>query len=364
MQKLKGQIQAVLSEKEISPDEGLVELINTRIKPPVSVTIDEVHIRAMYLVSDQVNSYGGRFPIEEQAKIAELVIDSPVLIGHNKEKLPIGRNFKADLVDKDGKSWVKVWFYWLKNSNNSESLKENIDHGIYKECSLGFTFEFPECSVCLEDIRKCQHIPFKTYLDSSGNQQQVFFNYRKIVKVLETSIVYRGATPDTSFSADLELFQKEAIESKATVTSQKKIEFQPAEVLMAELSEAVAALPTIPLPGTEGVNLFHLKQLLLKTKELLVSYSQMAVALEKLQAEYESDILKMSQAITACRQNSRGSGLVERLISSGNLDLEDLRSLKKQVQQEFNQVFQREPRGRVVPDQSSKVQDLREFKIG
>ena len=364
MQKLKGQIQAVLSEKEISPDEGLVELINTRIKPPVSVTAEEVYVRAMYLVSDQVNSYGGRFPIEEQAKIAELVIDSPVLIGHNKEKLPIGRNFKADLADKDGKSWVKVWFYWLKNSHNSESLKENIDYGIYKECSLGFTFEFPECSVCLEDIRKCRHIPFKTYLDSSGNQQQAFFNYRKIVKVLETSIVYRGATPDTSFSADLELFQKEAIESKATVTSQKRIEFQPAEVLMAELSDTISVLPAFPLQGTEGVNLFHLKQSLLKIKELLVSYGRKVAALQELQAEYESDILKMSKAISACRGNSRGSGLVERLIFSENLDLEDLRSLKKQVQQEFNQVFQREPRGRVVLEQSVNVKKLEEFKLG
>ena len=68
MQKLKGQIQAVLSEKEISPDEGLVELINTRIKPPVSVTAEEVYVRAMFLVSDQVNSYGGGGSLEEEGK--------------------------------------------------------------------------------------------------------------------------------------------------------------------------------------------------------------------------------------------------------------------------------------------------------
>lgn len=70
MEKLKGQIQAVLSEKEISPDLSLIELINQRIQPPVDVTAEDIYIRAMYLVSDQVNSYGGRFPKEEQEQIA------------------------------------------------------------------------------------------------------------------------------------------------------------------------------------------------------------------------------------------------------------------------------------------------------
>lgn len=365
MEKLKGQIQAVLSETEISPDETLVNLINARIKPPVPVTAEEVYIRAMYLVSDQVNSYGGRFPVQEQIKLAELVIDSPVLIGHNKEKLPVGRNFKADLVEKEGKSWVRVWFYWLKHSSGAESLKENIDHGIYKECSLGFTFEFPECSVCLEDIRKCSHIPFKFYLDSTGNQRQAHFNYRRLVKVLETSIVYRGATPDTSFSADLECFQKEVEQPKGTGNQANKIEFQPSEVLIAQLSQALLSLPTsLPSGSPEGISLLHLKQTLLKAKELLVSYGQRIEDLQTLQAEYESDILKMSQAVSACRGNSGLSGLVGRLISSGNLNLEDLRSLRKTVQEEFNSVFQREPKGRVVTQSDVDMKKIKEFKIG
>ena len=365
MEKLKGQIQAVLSEKEISPDEGLVNLINIRIKPPVPVTSDDVYIRAMYLVSDQVNSYGGRFPLDEQKRITELVIDAPVLMGHNKEKLPIGRNFKAELVDREGKSWVKVWFYWLKNSKGAESLQENIDHGIYKECSLGFTFEFPECSICLEDIRICQHLPFKVYLDSSGNQKQAHFNYRKIVKVLETSIVYRGATPDTSFSLDLEVFHKPIERQKSAPVAQKKIEFQPAEVLIAELGEALLSLPNSSpylVPG--GIDLAHLRQTLSKAKELLVSYGQKLIDLVNLQEEYESDIVKMSKAISACKGNQSLSALVERLVSSGNLNFEDLKNLKKQVQEEFNQVFQREPRSRIMQQSDVDVKKIREFKLG
>ncbi len=190
-------------KKEIS--EEIVFLINSRIKPPKPVSKEDIFVRTMFLVSDEVNSYGGRFPLEELHKIADLVIDSPVMVGHTKEKLPIARNFKAEVVQKDGKNWVKVWFYWLKNSTEALSLKENIDHGIYKECSLGFMFEFPQCSICGEDMRRCNHLPLKSYQTKEG-EREAFFYYRNITRVLETSLVYRGAAPNTSMSDELWLY--------------------------------------------------------------------------------------------------------------------------------------------------------------
>ena len=207
MEYLLGNLEAKLLEKEEIPSDELIFLINSRIKPPVEVRKDDVFIRAMFLVSDQVNSYGGCFPSDEHGNLARLLIDSPVLVGHTKDKLPIARNFKAEIVKKDEANWIKVWFYWLKESAGSLSLKENIDHGIYKECSIGFTFELPECSICSEDMRRCQHIPFKSYPGPDDQLMQAHFNYRKISKVLETSLVYRGALPNTSITNDL-IYQK------------------------------------------------------------------------------------------------------------------------------------------------------------
>ncbi|MFH0930704.1 MAG: hypothetical protein V1890_02035 [Candidatus Zixiibacteriota bacterium] len=208
MENLLGKVEAYLSEIEIEVSDDLISLINSRIKPPIPVKKEDIYIRAMYLVSDQVNSFGGCFPLDEHPKLAELLIDSPVLIGHSKERLPIARNFKADLVKKDEVNWVKVYFYWLKNSPEADSLKGNIDHGIYKECSIGFSFEFPECSICGEDMRRCQHIPFRTYEKENGEKTQAFYNYRNIIKVYETSLVYRGAVFGTSMTNELYLFQK------------------------------------------------------------------------------------------------------------------------------------------------------------
>jgi len=213
MEELLGKIEARLQEREEEVSGELISLINSRIKPPKPVTKEDVYVRTMFLVSDEVNSYGGRFPIEELPNIAELVIDSPVIVGHTKERLPIARNFKAELVNKNERTWVKAWFYWLRNSKDALSLKENIDHGIYKECSLGFVFEFPECSICGEDMRRCQHVPFKTYQTEDGEKdgdppREAFFNYRNITRVLETSLVYRGAVPNTSMSDELLVYQK------------------------------------------------------------------------------------------------------------------------------------------------------------
>jgi hypothetical protein len=196
-------------------------LINSRIRPPKLVTKEDIFVRTMFLVSDEINSYGGRFPLEELHHLTNLVIDSPVMVGHTKEKLPIARNFKAEVTEKDEGTWVKVWFYWLKSAKDAFSLKENIDHGIYKECSLGFVFDFPECSICGEDMRRCQHVPFKSYHAQKGrgsgdkgqegkvpDDEVAYFNYRNVTRVLETSLVYRGAVPNTSMSDELWLLKK------------------------------------------------------------------------------------------------------------------------------------------------------------
>jgi len=207
MEYLLGNLAAELLEKEETPSDELIFLINSRINPPIPVKKEDVYIRAMFLISDQVNSYGGCFPSDEHENLTKLLIDSPVLVGHTKDKLPIARNFKAELVTRKGANWVKVWFYWLKEPAGALPLKENIDHGIYKECSIGFSFEFPECSICGEDMRRCQHIPFKTYPAAQDEPALAHFNYRRIHKVLETSLVYRGALPDTSITNDL-IYQK------------------------------------------------------------------------------------------------------------------------------------------------------------
>jgi hypothetical protein len=197
MVKLSGSLTARLADKNESYEKRLVDEINVCIKPPRPVGPSDVHIRAMYIVSDQINSQGGCFAEDELDRLAGLIVDSPVIIGHQRDSLPLARNFKAHKVKIDGRMWVKSYFYWMKDSEGAEDLKNNIDGGIYKECSISFLFNLPECSICGRDIRECRHIPFREYDVDSGGREIAHFKYREIEKVLETSLVFRGSIPDT-----------------------------------------------------------------------------------------------------------------------------------------------------------------------
>ena len=223
-----GKITAHLAEPiDKIPDE-LAALINQNIRPPDPVGASEIYVRAMYVVSDEINSFGGRFPVDEHTRLAALLIDSPVLVGHRKDKLPIGRNFHSTHVTKDGRQWIKCFFYWLKSTEGAESLRENIDGGIYKECSIGFTYFFPECSVCGEDIRRCDHEPLNK-LVINGEESIVHFNYRKIERVQETSLVYRGALPDTSVTKELDQAKHSApafLKHLPNATKERAIKYQ------------------------------------------------------------------------------------------------------------------------------------------
>jgi hypothetical protein len=194
MNKIKAVQSAELSATPIANNlQRYCDLINSNIRPPVPVKPDDIYIRAMFIISDGVNAYGGKFDRVDMPEIARRFVDSPVLIGHDKGGLPIARNFWAETVEKDGGLWIKSYFYWLKQSENAERLALNIDAGIYKECSVSFIYDTPECSACGQDIRTCGH----------QVSRDIHFYYRGVEKILETSLVYRGAIPGTSITDQL-----------------------------------------------------------------------------------------------------------------------------------------------------------------
>jgi hypothetical protein len=197
-------ITEILSRKELTaagslaygpPDDRLAFLIariNDRIKPPRPATADNVNIRAMYVVNDMVNSHGGRFRREDLLRLCMLIADTPVLIGHNRAGEPQARTFHAELEAKDGVMWLKSFFYWPK-SDSIDDFRDKIDSGVFKECSISFTYTFPECSVCGEDFRRCTH---ELDLLASGKDKPHFV-YRGITHVLETSLVFKGSVRGT-----------------------------------------------------------------------------------------------------------------------------------------------------------------------
>ncbi|MFQ5607060.1 MAG: hypothetical protein ACE5GA_03865, partial [Candidatus Zixiibacteriota bacterium] len=162
---------SVGEREERETAERFVVEINRAINPPRALSADQVIVRSLLLASDATNHYGGRFAGDELRRIAELAVDSPVLVGHRKDTLPIARVFRASVINHEGQRWAKAFFYWLRESSGSETLAANIDGGVYKECSLGFTFLRAECSICGADIRSCPHTPDAAIPDSVRSKQ-------------------------------------------------------------------------------------------------------------------------------------------------------------------------------------------------
>jgi len=203
MDNITGILSARLAEAEREYDKRLIDAINAGVRPPHPLKADDVYIRAMYIVSDQINSQGGCFDESELEHLSGLLIDAPVMVGHRRDSLPVARNFLAEKIIQDGQNWVKSWFYWLKDAAGAEDLRRNIDGGIYKECSISFLYRRPECSICGQDIRRCRHVPFEEYPVGEGQSAICHFKYREIERVLETSLVFRGAIPDTHMTDKL-----------------------------------------------------------------------------------------------------------------------------------------------------------------
>ncbi len=191
MERLKEILVGNLSVKH--PDERidfLVNQINKNIRPPRKATLDNVNIRVMYLLNDLVNSHGGRFRRADLVSLSNLIIDTPVLIGHDRSSAPLARNFHAELEQKGKILWLKSYFYWPRsNDGEPDQLLEKIDSGILKECSISFVYTTPECSDCGQDIRNCPH--------EADAKNGTHFIYKGITQVLETSLVSKGSVKGT-----------------------------------------------------------------------------------------------------------------------------------------------------------------------
>jgi hypothetical protein len=199
VESLTGRLSAIARNDLDRNRVALTEEINRVIKPARHVTPESVYIGVLLAASDQVNAQGGCFARAELAQLADLVVDAPVMIGHKKDELPIGRVFKGEIIDHCGTPWLRAYFYWHRDQARAEEIKTGIEAGIYKECSLGFLYAKPECGICRGDMRSCRH-RVNEVVRLGGRDIRAFYYYKQLERVLEISLVYRGAVAGTSVS--------------------------------------------------------------------------------------------------------------------------------------------------------------------
>ncbi len=200
------------------PDPKDVEAVNGLSSGPlVELKVEDIFVREMRLVGDELTSFFSRFRTPVLSEVAHSTIGKTMLFGHDKSDAGRGRFFRSDVRRLESRSldggetahMTFARFYWPRERSDAEDLRVNIDAGVYHECSLSFQFKKPTCSICGYDIRnyaKCVHWPGRTYRIVSGDgktreDRLCWYWIDEFVQVMEGSIVYLGAHPNTGFGS-------------------------------------------------------------------------------------------------------------------------------------------------------------------
>jgi len=143
----------------------------------------------------QIDAHYSRFPVEELESINKMVPGRPFMERHDtKGTLPRGTFFRSMLYEGAERDYVSVRpDVYILHTGENKDLIANIEGGVYRATSIGFSFMHPECSICHKDIRACDHIPGRTYGD-----ELCHYIMRDVVSVLEGSVVF-SASQGTGF---------------------------------------------------------------------------------------------------------------------------------------------------------------------
>lgn len=149
---------------------------------------EEFAVFTLDLCNNQVDRHHSRFPEEELEKVNAMVVGRPLMERHDlRGCLPRGTFFRSRLLRDGAVVSVRPDVYVLRTAENADFIL-NIEGGVYRETSIGFSFGRPECSVCGNDVRACAHTPGQAYEGGVCH-----FVLRDVLEVIEGSVVSAGS---------------------------------------------------------------------------------------------------------------------------------------------------------------------------
>ncbi len=203
--------------------EGVI--VQYRSQPAESDTTEEINrfalrplqpnefvVFTLDLCHNQIDRHFSRFPDEELQTINRLVVGRPLMERHDlRGSLPRGTFFRSRIHRDGERNSVRPDVYVLRTRDN-ESFILNIEGGVYRETSIGFAFQTPECSICARDLRTCDHVPGRTYGDALCHSIM-----RNVIEVIEGSVVATGSQGTRFVARDSGLSFADALESARTL---------------------------------------------------------------------------------------------------------------------------------------------------
>ena len=176
----------LIGVRACTDDDPVVDEVNRFALRPLGR--DEFVVFTLDLCHNQVGRHFSRFPEEELARIDAMVPGRPLMERHDlRGSLPRGTFFRSRLHRDGDRVSVRPDVYVLRTRENEDFIL-NIEGGVYRETSIGFSFRTPECSICQRDLRTCEHVPGRMYGDTLCH-----FTMRDVLEVIEGSVVPSGS---------------------------------------------------------------------------------------------------------------------------------------------------------------------------
>lgn len=177
---------ALIATRGDAVDDEVVRGVNGYTLRPLSR--EEFAVFRLDLCHNQVDKHHSRFPEDELEKISGMVPGRPLLERHDlRGSLPRGIFYRSELRRDGEKLTVQPDVYVLRTGENADFIL-NIEGGVYRETSIGFSFGLPECSVCGKDLRQCDHVPGRSY-----GEKRCHYVMRDVLEVIEGSVVSSGS---------------------------------------------------------------------------------------------------------------------------------------------------------------------------
>lgn len=188
----------IQQERAATPSADDLALINAYAVEPLGE--GDVWVRSAMICNDIVDHYDTQFTRRALVQIAELVPGVNLMRNHNEwqsDDLPVGRFFKAEVVDDGGQKWVRGWFYVLRNDDFGDKCERYVAAGIWREVSVSWWMRSFVSSGDGKSMSETEYPPGSTL----PNGEKAVGIMDDVVEVNEVSLVARGGQKGTSIRA-------------------------------------------------------------------------------------------------------------------------------------------------------------------
>lgn len=348
-------LKAMVSTKEVEDitTEDMT-LINKHTRR--ELTADEVYIYPIVLCDNEVDRDYEYFTKKDLEILADLFVGKTFIQDHSwKSGNQHSRIFKTEVVKVPGKTvegnsklkgkpyyQLKAWAYTVRKGH--ENLIEDIEAGILKEVSVGFSISDLECDICgnsFYDGANCSHWPGRNY-KVNGKDLTCYLHMKEPKEAFEVSFVAVPAQPAAGVVKGVKLekdnFKKEKLNNEKHKKTKSK-----RSIFYAQISKR------------GEMSMKHLKGLVEKAKADNADVVEIPIA------DLEKDIATYDEALAKAEDAEKEIKELKPKAAIGDQYVEDLKKeccrLGKMAEGE---AFNEEMMSKVF--EKCTIEELKEFK--